>query len=218
LQYAPDRKRHDASVAHVTDNLWFFRTAFQDCQQLANYSPDMPSPPLLMTSCSCTRFDGQAAIYAAIQFKNTQTSPPAPLEAAPVCALSQRFQFQFPPPSSPQLLLAGIVSATDRLKKLLSARDKKAAILDMAAANEIDVALVQLLQQNIDGALAAKQPDAAAFMTKIRDACSKYVLQTSRGPTEQERVRSALQQEKAQGGANRGKEGDRTSPGGLIMP
>lgn len=112
---------------------------------------------------------------------------------------------------------AGILSATDRLKKLLSARDKKEVILEMAAANEIDFALIQLLQQNIDGALAAKQPDAAAVMTKVRDACSKHVLKTPKGQTE--RVRAALQQEKAHEGEAKGaKEGERMTPGGLIMP
>lgn len=56
---------------------------------------------------------------------------------------------------------AGVISATNRLQKLLTAKDKKQCILDMAAANEIDLALIQLLQQNIDGARAAGREDVA---------------------------------------------------------
>jgi hypothetical protein len=71
---------------------------------------------------------------------------------------------------------AGVLSATQRLQKLLTAKDKKQCILDMAAVNEIDLALIQLLQQNIDSASAAGQEDVAGFMTKVRDAASKYVI------------------------------------------
>jgi hypothetical protein len=35
----------------------------------------------------------------------------------------------------------------ERMKKLLSSQDKKQCISDMAAANEIDVALIDLLEQ-----------------------------------------------------------------------
>lgn len=58
-------------------------------------------------------------------------------------------------------------SAVDRMKKLLMAQDKKAMIIEMAEANEIDVPLMDLMQQNIDGAKAAGQEDAAAFMEKV---------------------------------------------------
>lgn len=91
----------------------------------------------------------------------------------------------------------GIVSATERLKRLLTAPDKKQCILDMAAANEIDVALISLLQQNIDGAEAAGQAQAAAFMTKVRDACSKYVITPAR-PSEEDRAKRALQEQQQQ--------------------
>lgn len=43
--------------------------------------------------------------------------------------------------------VAANISAVERMKKLLSSPDKKQAISDMAAANEIDVALIDLLQQ-----------------------------------------------------------------------
>eukprot|EP00197_Chlamydomonas_leiostraca_P003004 CAMPEP_0202865636 /NCGR_PEP_ID=MMETSP1391-20130828/6269_1 /ASSEMBLY_ACC=CAM_ASM_000867 /TAXON_ID=1034604 /ORGANISM="Chlamydomonas leiostraca, Strain SAG 11-49" /LENGTH=331 /DNA_ID=CAMNT_0049545499 /DNA_START=9 /DNA_END=1004 /DNA_ORIENTATION=- len=67
-------------------------------------------------------------------------------------------------------------SAADRMKKLLTAKDKKAMILDMAAANEIDQPLMDLLQQNIDAAKAAEQEDAAKFMEKVKTACGKYLI------------------------------------------
>lgn len=50
-----------------------------------------------------------------------------------------------------------MTSATERLKSLLTAPDKRAAILEMASRNEIDAALISLLQQNIAGAKAAGQ-------------------------------------------------------------
>ena len=69
---------------------------------------------------------------------------------------------------------ARLVAPADRLKKLLSAKDKKAEILDMASRNEIDPPLMALLQQNINMAKQADQSQAAEFMEKIRIACSRY--------------------------------------------
>lgn len=62
----------------------------------------------------------------------------------------------------------------ERLRKLLTATDKKAALLAMAADNELDQAFLNLLDQNILGAQAAGQTDAATFMVKIRDAAMRY--------------------------------------------
>ena len=67
-------------------------------------------------------------------------------------------------------------SAADRLKKLLTSPDKKQTILDMAAANEIDKGLVDLLTQNIEAAKAAEQEQAAEFMEKVRVAVAKYLV------------------------------------------
>lgn len=67
-------------------------------------------------------------------------------------------------------------SAADRLKKLLSSPDKKQTILDMAAANEIDQGLMDLLQQNIEVAKAADQEKAAEFMEKVKVAAGKYLI------------------------------------------
>lgn len=51
----------------------------------------------------------------------------------------------------------GVVAATQRLKGLLSSKDMRAYILDLASKNQIDAALMMLLQQNIDGASEAGQ-------------------------------------------------------------
>eukprot|EP00195_Chlamydomonas_chlamydogama_P007973 CAMPEP_0202898920 /NCGR_PEP_ID=MMETSP1392-20130828/7306_1 /ASSEMBLY_ACC=CAM_ASM_000868 /TAXON_ID=225041 /ORGANISM="Chlamydomonas chlamydogama, Strain SAG 11-48b" /LENGTH=324 /DNA_ID=CAMNT_0049584987 /DNA_START=91 /DNA_END=1065 /DNA_ORIENTATION=+ len=67
-------------------------------------------------------------------------------------------------------------SAKDRLTKLLTSKDKKACILDMAAANEIDQPLMDLLQQNIQAAKMAGQEEPAKFMEKVYQACTKYYV------------------------------------------
>ncbi|KAK9909063.1 hypothetical protein WJX75_006635 [Coccomyxa subellipsoidea] len=70
----------------------------------------------------------------------------------------------------------GKVTPLERMKKLLTSKDKKATLLEMAGNNEIDTALLDLLQQNIDGAKAAGQKEPAEFMEKIRDAARKFVM------------------------------------------
>jgi hypothetical protein len=87
---------------------------------------------------------------------------------------------------------AGVKDATARLKRLLTAKDHRQEILDMAAANQIDTALLQLLQQNIESATAAKQADAAAFMTKVRDASARYVIVPDRDTAAKKRVQAAM--------------------------
>lgn len=66
-------------------------------------------------------------------------------------------------------------SVAERLKKLLTAQDKKAVMLEMVAANEIDQLLVDLLEQNIEAAEKSEETEKAAFMQKLRDACKRYV-------------------------------------------
>lgn len=75
--------------------------------------------------------------------------------------------------------VASNISAVERMKKLLTSQDKKQCILDMAAANEIDVALLDLLQQNIDAAKAAGQADAAQFMEKVKQATAKFLVSSA---------------------------------------
>lgn len=65
-------------------------------------------------------------------------------------------------------------SATDRFKKLLTAKDKKSTILDMVAANEIDQLLIAFMDQNIQGAESAGEIEKADYMKKLRDACKRY--------------------------------------------
>ena len=67
-----------------------------------------------------------------------------------------------------------LIAPVDRLKKLLQAKDKKQAILDMASRNEIDPPFMALLQQNINMAKQADQTQAAEFMEKVRVACQRY--------------------------------------------
>lgn len=45
-----------------------------------------------------------------------------------------------------------------------------------AGNNEIDSGLLDLLQENIDAAKAAGQPEPAQFMEKVRDAAKKFVM------------------------------------------
>jgi hypothetical protein len=72
--------------------------------------------------------------------------------------------------------VAATTTAVDRMKKLLTSPDKKACILAMAEANEIDAALLELLQQNIAAARQAGQEEAANFMEKVRNATAKFVV------------------------------------------
>ncbi len=72
--------------------------------------------------------------------------------------------------------VAATSSAKDKVKRLLEAQDKKACILEMAENNEIDQALMDLLQQNIDMARQAEMEPQAAFMEKVKLALSKYLV------------------------------------------
>lgn len=69
-----------------------------------------------------------------------------------------------------------LAAPQERLKKLLEAKDKKAVLLEMAAANEVDRSLIDLLDQNIEGATAAKQDQAAEFMKKVKMAAMRYLV------------------------------------------
>lgn len=86
-----------------------------------------------------------------------------------------------------------MTAPADRLRRLLTAKDKAAMLYEMAGAwrawlcvglptpcatgnNEIDQPLIELLDQNIAGASMANNEDAVVFLTKIRDAARKFVL------------------------------------------
>jgi len=67
-------------------------------------------------------------------------------------------------------------TAAERMRALLEAKDKRAAILALAEANQVDQALVDLLQSNADAAREAGQEAAAVFMEKVRAAVGKYLI------------------------------------------
>eukprot|EP00892_Ulva_mutabilis_P008907 jgi/Ulvmu1/6389/UM003_0017.1 len=120
-------------------------------------------------------------------------------------------------------VMKGVQSAKERLTKMLSSKDLKATILEMAGAGEIDVALLQLLQQNIDGAEASGQKDAAAFMGKVRDFAARYVIVPKRSEGSGDAsVKAALKAEQAARSAKETGGGDGANGtgggSGLIMP
>ncbi|CAL6335487.1 unnamed protein product [Bathycoccus prasinos] len=63
----------------------------------------------------------------------------------------------------------------ERMMKLLTAKDKKAMILEMVDNDELDMNLMALLMTNINTAKAAGLDQEAAFMQKIYSACAKFV-------------------------------------------
>lgn len=69
-----------------------------------------------------------------------------------------------------------ITAAPLRLKKLMESKDKKETLLQMAGDGEIDQALMDLLEQNIEGAKEAGREDIVEFMTKVRQAAGKYLI------------------------------------------
>lgn len=71
---------------------------------------------------------------------------------------------------------ATIVAPLDRMKLLLTSKDKRATLLEMAGNNQIDQPLLDLLQQNISAARAGGQEEAAQFMEKIHLATKKFLI------------------------------------------
>lgn len=71
--------------------------------------------------------------------------------------------------------LAETVTPAESLKGVLQARDKKAALLELAGKNGINAAFIQLLDENIATAGAAQQQKAVEVMTKLRAEASRYL-------------------------------------------
>ena len=63
----------------------------------------------------------------------------------------------------------------ERMIKLLTAKDKKAMILEMVETGELDVNLMALLKTNENTARQAGRTQEADFMQKIYNACAKFV-------------------------------------------
>ncbi len=71
--------------------------------------------------------------------------------------------------------LAETVTPAESLKGVLQARDKKAALLELAGKNGINAAFIQLLDENIATAGAAQQQKAVEDKTKLRAEASRYL-------------------------------------------
>jgi hypothetical protein len=69
-----------------------------------------------------------------------------------------------------------VAAAPERFKKLMMSADKKGTLLEMAGAGEIDQPLMDLMDQNIEGAKAAGQEEAAEFMTKVQTAARRFLV------------------------------------------
>lgn len=70
---------------------------------------------------------------------------------------------------------ADLVSAKQRLMKILQSKDKKATLLEMVERNELNRSVLALLDENIASALANDQREAAEFMENIRATMLKYI-------------------------------------------
>lgn len=103
-----------------------------------------------------------------------------------------------------------VAKPADRLKELLMAKDKKAFLIEMAGNNEIDQPFLDLLQQNIDGAKASGQTDAAEFMTKVQQAAMRFRVTSTATSTP---AMPAPPTSLSSGGGDNNKP---TSPSGLI--
>ena len=71
---------------------------------------------------------------------------------------------------------AALAAPAARMRKLLTAKDKRATLLEMAGANEVDKELIALLDQNAKAAKDAGQEEAAEFLGKVRDAARKFLI------------------------------------------
>ncbi|XP_024386124.1 uncharacterized protein [Physcomitrium patens] len=72
-------------------------------------------------------------------------------------------------------LATDLTGARERLSRILTAKDKRATLLEMAGENQLDRSLLALLDENIATASKANEVQAAQFMEKIRGAVVKYI-------------------------------------------
>ncbi|OAY74640.1 hypothetical protein ACMD2_02381, partial [Ananas comosus] len=68
-----------------------------------------------------------------------------------------------------------LVSAKERLMKILQSKDRKATLLEMVERNELNRSVLALLDENIANALNNDQEEAAAFMENVRSTIVKYI-------------------------------------------
>jgi hypothetical protein len=72
-------------------------------------------------------------------------------------------------------LAADFTGAKDGLTRILTSKDKRATLLEMAGENQLNRPLLALLDENISAANNAGQKEAVEFMGKIRGGILKYL-------------------------------------------
>ncbi|KZV40984.1 hypothetical protein F511_17392 [Dorcoceras hygrometricum] len=72
-------------------------------------------------------------------------------------------------------LQSELIRARQNLMQILTSKDVKATLLDLVERNEVNRALLTLLDQNIANAHQANQAQAAAYMEKLRGTMLKYI-------------------------------------------
>ncbi|THU56731.1 hypothetical protein C4D60_Mb11t20290 [Musa balbisiana] len=68
-----------------------------------------------------------------------------------------------------------LVSAKQRLMKILQSKDRKSTLLEMVERNELSRSILALLDENIASAISNNQKEAAAFMEDVRSTILKYM-------------------------------------------
>jgi len=96
-----------------------------------------------------------------------------------------------------------LTSPVERMKRLLSAgAGTQALIEEMAAENELDDALLRLLDQNVQAAKEAGQLEAAEYMEKVRKRATRWAVKTPEAAELQ--AQFAKDQARGRSGAGRG--------------
>ncbi|KAG6544184.1 hypothetical protein Mapa_014384 [Marchantia paleacea] len=72
-------------------------------------------------------------------------------------------------------LTANISNAKENLVKILTSKDKKATLLELAGENKLNKGVLVLLDENIAAASHAGQDQMVEYMQKIRAAMVKYI-------------------------------------------
>ncbi|KAL2611596.1 hypothetical protein R1flu_023288 [Riccia fluitans] len=72
-------------------------------------------------------------------------------------------------------ITASITNAKDTLVQILTSKDKKATLLELAGENKLNKGLLVLLDENIAAASAAGQDKMVEYMGKIRGAVVKVI-------------------------------------------
>ncbi|CAD6226691.1 unnamed protein product [Miscanthus lutarioriparius] len=68
-----------------------------------------------------------------------------------------------------------LVTAKERLMKILQSSDRKSTLLEMVERNELNISILTLLDENIASAKTSNQDELAAFMEDVRSSLVKYI-------------------------------------------